>query len=133
MGTGDIAPAAARMGPAGIGGCRADGSAAKRACLCCTPGDVEVCGMPAIIGNDGIDELYAASHARPLRDWLAARTRSLRPHDGLASCYIGSRPHRARPHAEAGCVRNRRGNRCPGSTPAAQQAFVQATPLRGAQ
>ncbi|CEJ45752.1 hypothetical protein XAB3213_3220003 [Xanthomonas citri pv. bilvae] len=55
--------------------------------------------------KDGIDALYAASHARPLHDWLAARTRSLQPHDGLASCYIGSQHHRARPQAEAGCVR----------------------------
>ncbi|RXD77537.1 hypothetical protein DB756_03110 [Xanthomonas perforans] len=43
------------MGPAGTGGCRAEGAAAKRACRGCGQVLGAVCGMPVTIGNGGID------------------------------------------------------------------------------
>lgn len=67
---------------AGIGSCRADGAIAKRERRYCEPADGAVRSMPVITGNDDIDELHAASHGRRLREWLAARTRSHRPHRG---------------------------------------------------
>ncbi|SON89886.1 hypothetical protein XAP412_950103 [Xanthomonas phaseoli pv. phaseoli] len=72
------------------------------------------------------------TRADRMSDWLPERA-AIGRMTGLASCRPCSQHDRARPHAEAGGVRTRCGNRSGRSTPAAQQARVQATPLRIAQ